>query len=520
MYHPTREEFKRKCKEGNLIPIYREILADMETPVSAFYKIGKESRYAFLLESVEGGEQLGRWSFLGSDPSIIFKSNGTDVQIIERGVEREVTGIANPLDVLEEMMSRYRPVYDETLPRFYGGAVGYLGYDMVKFFDDVSLTQMDGLEVPDSVFILTDTILVFDHVQHTIKVVSNVAADRDADAAYDEGISKVEAIIDKLKEPIRRKSKPSSSGGTHASGRLSPTGETHSGGESELTEVDGKLAEVESNFTKKDFEKGVERCKDYIRAGDAFQIVLSQRLSTPLRSDPFDVYRTMRAVNPSPYMFYLQFDDMKMAGSSPELLVQVEGEVVESRPLAGTRPRGRNQAEDEALIQELLEDPKDRAEHIMLVDLGRNDLGRVCEYGTVKVTELMEIEKYSHVIHIVSNVVGKLKNGCNQFDVLKACFPVGTVSGAPKIRAMEIIDELEPNKRGPYAGAVGYFAFSGNMDTCITIRTIIMTGGRAYMQAGAGLVADSVPENEYYETMNKAKHSLRAIEMAEAGLDS
>jgi anthranilate synthase component 1 len=497
MYHPTREEFKRRSKEGNLIPVYREILADMETPVSAFYKIGRESRYAFLLESVEGGEHLARYSFLGSDPSTIFKARSTDVQIIENGAERRVTGVSNPLDVLEELMGRYRPVYDETLPRFYGGAVGYIGYEMVKFFDDISLKCIDGLEIPDSVFLLTDTILIFDHVRHKIKVVSNVAAEGDADAAYDEAVAKVEAIIDKLREPVPRRE------GGHSEGKR-----------------EGKSIEVESNFTKERFEKAVEKCKDYIRAGDAFQIVLSQRFSAPLRSDPFDVYRALRAVNPSPYMYYLQFDDVNIAGSSPEILVRVEGDVVESRPIAGTRPRGRNQAEDETLIEELLGDPKERAEHIMLVDLGRNDVGRVCDYGTVKVTELMAIEKYSHVMHIVSNIVGKLRAGCNQFDVLKACFPVGTVSGAPKIRAMEIIDELEPTRRGPYAGAVGYFSFSGNLDTCITIRTIVMTGGRAYMQAGAGLVADSVPENEYYETVNKARHSLRALELAEAGLDS
>lgn len=493
MYYPTKEEFIRRSGFGNLVPVYRDIIADMETPVSAYRKIAR-GKYSFLLESVEGGERLARYSFLGTDPFLVFKSKGRDVQIIQRMRADKVAleQGQDPLHVLKNLLSKYKWVDDPTLPRFCGGAVGYIGYDMVRFFEELPDDTVDDLNIPDCFFIFTDIFVVFDHLKHRLKVICNPEVGSDPATTYDLAVEKIEEIVQRLRQPLSLSEKPA--------------------------EVPYDL-KPSANMTQEEYEKAVEIAKEYIRAGDVIQVVLSQRLSTPLSADPFDVYRALRSVNPSPYMYYLSYDDIKLIGSSPEILVTEDRGVVTTRPIAGTRPRGKNDEEDKALEKELLADEKERAEHIMLVDLGRNDIGRVCKYGTVTVDELMVIERYSHVMHIVSNVRGQLADGLDQFDVLRATFPAGTVSGAPKIRAMEIIEELEPTKRGTYAGAIGYFSFSGNMDTCITIRTILVKDGIAYMQAGAGIVADSVPELEYRECMNKAGALMKAIELAEKGLD-
>ena len=494
MYQPSFEEFKVLAGQGNLIPVYREILADLETPVSAFLKVGGGD-YAFLLESVEGGEKWARYCFLGAEPSLVFRSKGRHITIEGEGKREEREG--DPLEVLKEILGAYRPVQVEGLPRFYGGAVGYMGYDMVRFFERLPERTEDDLSLPDSVFLLTDTLLIFDHVSQKIKVVANVKLEGvDAEAAYREAIAKIEALVEKLQGEVPA---PASTG-------------DHAGAESSALTVG-------SNFTDKEFEKAVTQVKEFIRTGEVIQVVLAQRLEAPLASSPFDVYRALRIINPSPYMFYLKLKDLELVGSSPEVLVRLEGDRIEVRPIAGTRPRGATEEEDQALAEELLRDEKERAEHIMLVDLGRNDIGRVARKGTVEVNELMIIERYSHVMHIVSNVRGQIEDGMDAFDLMRACFPAGTVSGAPKVRAMEIIEELEPTRRGPYAGAVGYFGYSGNMDTCIAIRTLVLTGGRAYLGVGAGVVADSVPEREYQETLNKARALLRAMEFAQVNLN-
>ncbi|RMF88293.1 MAG: anthranilate synthase component I [Nitrospinota bacterium] len=492
MYHPSFETFRAKAEQGNLIPVYREILADLETPVSAFLKIDT-GEYSFLLESVEGGEKWARYSFLGSSPAIIFQSKGHQVTVLYRDGRQETEETADPLGALRTLMARYRPVTVEGLPRFFGGAVGYLSYDMVRFFEELPATAVDDLQIPDAFFVITDTLLIFDNVQHKIKVVSNVFLqdDQDLEAAYNEAKERIDEIIAQLRKPVPELLPPSDSSST---------------------------GEIRSNFKQEEFESIVRRAKEYIAAGDIFQVVLAQRLEVDLDVHPFNVYRALRTINPSPYMFYLKFGAVKLIGASPEVLVRLEKPWVEVRPIAGTRPRGRTEEEDRLIAQELLADPKERAEHIMLVDLGRNDVGRVAVLGSVEVNELLIIEKYSHVMHLVSNVRGLLAEGKDCYDVIRACFPAGTLSGAPKIRAMEIIEELEPTRRGPYGGAVGYFSFSGNMDTCITIRTLTVVGNTAYLGAGAGIVADSIPENEYQETMNKARALLKAIEMAREGL--
>jgi anthranilate synthase component I len=490
MYYPSFDEFKAKAGRGNLIPVYREIMADMETPVASFLKLDR-GEFSFLLESVEGGEKWGRYCFLGGEPSIIFQSKGSRVEITRNGHSEVLEGV-DPLDVLKRLMGEYHPVEVEGLPRFFGGAVGYLTYDMVRFFERLPDQTFDDLNVPDSMFMITDTIVIFDHMLQKIKVVSNALVDGPPEKAYQQAIVKIEQLIARLRQSTA--SRPA---------RQLPSGP--------LT--------LTSNFTKGTYERVVERAKEYIRAGDIIQVVPSQRLEASIDVDPFDIYRALRTVNPSPYMFYLKFRDLRLVGSSPEVNVRLEGSLIELRPLAGTRRRGRNVAEDLEITAELMQDPKERAEHIMLVDLGRNDVGRVSKIGSVKVTELLQVEKYSHVMHLVSHVVGELAEGKDCYDVMRATFPQGTVSGAPKIRAMEIIEELEPTKRGPYAGAVGYFSYSGNMDTCIALRTMTVKGNRAYLQAGGGVVADSIPELEYEETLNKARALMRAIELARAGIE-
>ncbi|MBI3327543.1 MAG: anthranilate synthase component I [Nitrospinae bacterium] len=490
MYFPPLDEFKAKAGQGNLVPVYREIMADLETPVSAFLKLDR-GEYSFLLESVEGGEKWGRYCFLGGEPSIIFQSKGSRVEITREG-RCEVQEGVDPLDVLRRVMRTYRPVEVEGLPRFFGGAVGYLSYDMVRFFERLPALAVDDLHLPDSLFMITDTLVIFDHMQQKIKVVSNALVDGSAEEAYQQATAKIDQLITRLRRPL-----PPQPSRNRAADALP----------------------FASNFSKEAYERVVERAKEYIRAGDIIQVVPSQRFQTQLDVAPFDIYRALRTVNPSPYMFYLKLRDLMLVGSSPEVMVRLEGSLIESRPIAGTYRRGRTTAEDAEIAAELLRDPKERAEHIMLVDLARNDVGRVAKIGSVHVPELLVIEKYSHVMHLVSHVVGELAAGKDCFDVMRATFPHGTVSGAPKIRAMHIIEELEPTKRGPYAGAVGYFSFSGNMDTCIALRTLTVKGDMAYLQAGGGVVADSVPEKEYEETLNKAQALRRAIELARAGIE-
>jgi anthranilate synthase component 1 len=473
VYQPTLDKVRKLAKQGNLVPVYREIMADLETPVSAYLKIARGD-YSFLLESVEGGEQLARYSFLGTEPSLILKT------------DRE-----NPVDPLlpiEGALGRFQLVPVSGLPRFHGGMVGYLGYEVARYFERLPSPDPDPLGLPESVMMLVDSLLVFDHLTHKIKVVSHAHLDGDVESAYHEATRKIDSLVARLSQPIPTQlPMPARSSASQAS----------------------------SNLTRSRFEAGVAQAKEYIYAGDIIQAVLSQRLAKPIKAHPFALYRALRSLNPSPYMYYLQLGDFHIVGSSPELLVRVEDGIVSTHPIAGTRPRGKSPAQDVALAEELRYDEKERAEHIMLVDLGRNDIGRVSEPGTVEVSQLMDIERYSHVMHLVSHVRGKLKAGLTQFDALRACFPAGTVSGAPKIRAMEIIAELEPDKRGPYAGAVGYFGFSGNMDTAITIRTSVIKDGVAYVQAGAGIVADSIPEREYQESLSKAQALLMAIEQAE-----
>jgi len=492
------EAFRVLAREHNLIPVYREILGDLHTPVSAFHKLD-DGRFAYLLESVEGGESVGRYSFMGGAPSVVLRTRGREVTVERQGQAetRLLDEGEDPLHVLRALMRDYRVARVPGLPKFYGGAVGYMSYDTVRFFERLPDAPPDDLNLPDCYFVFTDVCVIFDHVRHRILVICNAHVDGDPDAAYQRALAKIDDLIAQLQRPEDR-----------------PLGLLPGGG--------ANGAPVESNFTHEGFLAAVKRGKEYITAGDVIQVVLSQRLrrelSPALRAQPFNLYRALRYLNPSPYMYYLSYGDLKIIGSSPERLVSEEGGEVITRPIAGTRPRGRNAEEDAALAADLLADAKERAEHIMLVDLGRNDLGRVCAYGSVEVNELMLIEHYSHVMHIVSNVRGALRPELDHFDVLRACFPAGTVSGAPKIRAMEIIDELEPTRRGPYAGAIGYFSFEGNMDTAITIRTIVVTDGAAYVQVGAGIVADSVPENEYQETLNKARALLKALELAERGL--
>lgn len=491
--YPSLEEFKNMSKEGNLIPIYSEILADVETPVSAFKKIGK-NEYSFLLESVEGGEKWARYSFIGFDPALIFKSKGRRVEIIKDGKPERIEDTDNPLNILREIMSTYRLVEVEGLPRFIGGAVGYLSYDMVRFIEHLPDQTIDDLNIFDSIFLITETILIFDNLSNTIKIVCNVHVDNEenTEVAYKRAQDKIETIISLLRKPY---SFP------------------------EIESYGDEPVKVTSNMEPEYFKNIVNKAKEYITAGDIIQVVLSHRFQTKLKGDPFNNYRALRRVNPSPYMYYLSFDDLIIVGASPEVLVRVEGDNIELRPIAGTRPRGKNEEEDEWLQKDLLKDPKEIAEHVMLVDLGRNDVGRVSKMGSVEATEFLVIEKYSHVMHIVSNVKGVLEPGRDCFDVLQACFPAGTVSGAPKVRAMEIIEELESSKRGPYAGAVGYFSFSGNMDFCIVIRTMLIKNNTIYFQAGSGIVADSQPENELQETVNKAKAIVKALQMVKEGLE-
>ena len=477
MYYPTLEEVKRHKKDGNLIPIYCELVADLETPVSAFLKVS-QGGYSFLLESVEGGEQLARYSFIGTEPYKVLVTRGEDK--------------TDPLPLIAEELGKYKMVPVSGLPRFCGGAVGYLAYETVTRFEELPSPDRDPLGLPESLFMFLDSMLIFDHVTHKIKVLSHVRLDGDIEAAYQKAVERIDNLAARLRQPLPP--------GRHTRAAAHPV----------------NSYQLSSNLSKEEFRAGITKIKQYITAGEAIQVVLSQRLAQPTDVAPFEIYRALRTINPSPYMFFLDFTDFQIIGASPEILVRVEDGIVTTRPLAGTRPRGKSPAEDLRLEQELRGDDKERAEHIMLVDLGRNDIGRVSEPGTVAVSELMDVERYSHVMHLVTHVQGKLRRDMSALDALRACFPAGTVSGAPKIRAMEIIAELEQEKRGPYAGAVGYFSFSGNMDMAIAIRTMVVKNGTAYVQAGCGIVYDSVPEREYEETMNKARALLKAISQAES----
>jgi len=486
----SRESFRELARLGNLIPLYREIIADMETPVSAFYKIDTGD-HSFLFESVEKGNKFARYSFLGASPHLIFQARGKNITLREGKNERTYAIADDPLHELERLMGNYRPVPVEGLPLFSGGAVGYLGFEAVTEFEPtVPRAKKDDLNVPDAYFFITDTLLIFDHLERRIKIVANahVSDPTHADVAYDEAVAKIGELESRLARAVP--------------GRLLPV----------FTDVEP--LEPSINMTRDEYIRMTEAMQEYIRAGDIFQVVPSQRFEVPFDATAVDLFRALRLINPSPYMFILKLGGMALVGSSPELHVRCEEGKVQIRPIAGTRPRGKTPEEDDALTTELLADPKERAEHVMLVDLARNDVGRVCKFNTVRLTDFMITERYSHVMHIVSNVEGELNPGHSAYDVMRATFPAGTVSGSPKIRAMQIIADMEPTCRGTYAGAVGYFGFSGNLDSCIAIRTILLKDGKAYLQAGGGLVADSTPLGEYQESINKAKAGLKALAMA------
>ena len=482
---PTFSEFKQMAQAGNLVPVYQEFLADTETPVSAYLKL-KDDSYTYLLESAEGGKQWGRYSFIGCRPYLRAISYDSHMEIHEGREKKVLNDVENPLDVLRNLSAKFKPVTVRGLPPFQGGLVGFFNYDLIRKWESLpSISAADRMH-PEAVFIACRLLIIFDHFTHTINVVAFAHHEEDADlkAAYERACREVAQTAVKLQNPLPPDSK---------NGAL-------------------MLSDLKPNFSKADFEDAVRKAKEYIAAGDAIQVVLSQKFSGTVSGEDFALYRSLRSVNPSPYMFYLNFGDIKLIGASPEILVRLTDGKIELRPIAGTRPRGATPEEDQALEKDLVADPKERAEHIMLVDLGRNDVGRVAAPGSVRVPRLMEIERYSHVMHIVSRVEGTLKSSADCFELFMSAFPAGTVSGAPKIRAMEIISELEPGPRGPYAGAVGYFGFNGNMDFCITIRTITIFKDHLSVQVGAGIVADSSPENEYEETLKKAGAMFKAIE--------
>ncbi len=487
---PDFDAFSKAAVDVDLVPVYRRLVSDSLTPVSAFRKIDCGS-CSCLFESVIGGERVGRYSFLATDPYMTLEAFQDQVTV-RTANETKSFASRDPLAELEKRVSSVRAATFPDLPPFSSGAVGYAGYDVVRYTENLPAAPKDDRKLPDLSFAFYDQMVVFDHITKTIIVVAMAHIDSgDLHEAYENACAKIDTIVAQLSSP-----------------------ESTIAIEDISTEHEHDIP-YESNFLKTDFESAVEKCVNYIRAGDIFQVVISQRLEMSIESHPFEIYRTLRVVNPSPFMFYLKAHDTILVGSSPEVMVRVENGMITVRPLAGTRKRGETEAEDHALADELLADPKERAEHVMLVDLGRNDIGRVSRFRSVELSDTMTIERYSHVMHITSNVTGQLEEDKNAFDALRACLPAGTVSGAPKVRAMQIIDELEPHRRGPYAGAVGYADFGGNMDTCIALRTLVIQKNRAYVQAGAGIVADSLPENEYQETLNKARGLLKAIAITE-----
>ena len=511
-YSPNLSEFRAAAAKGSLVPVYRELVCDGDTPVSAYARFGRRP-YTFLLESVVGGEKWAAYSFIGVGARAVLTARGGRYEIVRFDVENggavtreegESPG-GDPTRVLGALLAGFRPVPQPGLPRFFGGAVGYLGYDVARAFEQLPSLRPDSLGLPDACFIVTDTLLIFDNLRQTVKVVANAVVDslENTDHAYASACARIDELVAALMLP--------------APG-LRPI-------DPRPSEAFGEVAtDMQSNTTREAYKASVDRAKEYILAGDVFQVVVSQRFEAPRGgADPFDVYRALRVVNPSPYMFHLDFGDAQVTGASPEVLVRVaeadtgSKKTVWVRPIAGTRPRGRTLEEDARLEAELRSDLKERAEHVMLIDLGRNDVGRVARVGTVRVEEQMVVERYSHVMHLVSQVAGEMAPGIDALDVLRACFPAGTLTGAPKIRAMEIIEELEPVRRGVYGGAVGYLSFGGNLDVAIAIRTLLTKGERVYVQAGAGIVADSDPDSEYEESVNKARAVVRALAMARPG---
>ena len=494
---PSLEQIENLRSEGNVVPVYKSVVADFLTPVSAFLRLRAGRSRAFLLESVEGGEKLARYSFLGCDPFLVLTLGGPPPGAPVHGSEHRhyiADERAAFFKDLRTTMARFRSVSIPGLPPFTGGAVGYFGYGMVRLIEDIPETAIDDLGIGDATMMFFRSILAFDHVRNQIHIISNVFLDQEGETAaeqYSRAVREIESLETTLSKPIDL-----------------PVAEKRAG-----------AIDIRSNFAREDYLAAIRKAKDYITAGDIFQVVLSQRFEVDLPSEPFEIYRALRIINPSPYMYFLQMPDFAVVGASPEVLVRVQGRHATYRPIAGTRPRGSDESEDRALAAELEADEKERAEHIMLVDLGRNDLGRVSKYGTVRVDDLMIIERYSHVMHIVSSLAGELRDDVDRFDALMACFPAGTVSGAPKIRAMQIIDEQEPTKRGVYSGAVLYADFSDNLDSCIAIRTLVAKDGKGYIQAGGGIVADSDPAAEYMETVNKASAVVRAIELAGRGFE-
>jgi len=486
MIVPSKTEFAALAKSGKLVPVYREVFADLDTPVSAFLKVD-DGPYSFLLESVEGGEKWGRYSLLGSRPSKVFMARGDKAELREGGTVTALPG--HPLDELAALLKRHQAVPLPGLPRAAGGAIGYLGYDTVRWFEKIPARTRDDLGLPDAIFLFGDVVSVFDNLAHTLKVVTHAHGGSDPGAAYDAAVSRIESEVTRLRRALPWKD---AERGTTA-------------------------PEPETTIAADQYRRAVDTAKEHIRAGDIFQVVLSHRMSVPVQQPAFQAYRALRVANPSPYLYFLKLGGLSLVGSSPEALVRRTEGVVEVRPIAGTRPRGRGPEEDRRLEEELRADEKERAEHVMLVDLGRNDVGRVAEYGTVETNEYMNVERYSQVMHLVSNVRGRARPGLEPLEVVRACFPAGTVTGAPKVRAMEIVEDLEPVRRGPYAGAVGHFDFHGNLDLCIAIRTLVYANGRAYWGAGAGIVADSDPDREWQETLSKGRALWTAVERAERG---
>jgi anthranilate synthase component 1 len=486
MIVPSRSDFRALARGGKLVPVYREVFADHDTPVSAFRKID-DGGFAFLLESVEGGEKWGRFSLLGARPSLVFVARGERCEILRGG--QSTPCARHPMVELQELLDQHQAVALPGLPRFCGGAVGFFGYDAVRWFERIPAHTRQDLVHPDAVFLFGDVVSVFDNLTHTLKVVTHAHGEPDPDRAYDAAVARLDGEVERLKRPI-------------AWTEPGPGAEP---------------AEPDSSTTRDQFLGAVERAKEHIRAGDIFQVVLAHRMSARVTRPAFETYRALRVTNPSPYMYFLRLGEFSLVGSSPEVLVRRSDGQVEVRPIAGTRPRGRGVDEDRRLEEELCASEKERAEHVMLVDLGRNDVGRVAEYGTVETNEYMKVERYSQVMHLVSNVRGRARAQLKPLDVVRACFPAGTVSGAPKVRAMEIIEDLEPVRRGPYAGAVGHFDYHGNLDLCIAIRTLVYSGGMAHWGVGAGIVADSEPEREWEETLNKGRALWMAVQRAERG---
>ena len=489
-YNPTSKEFKQLSKEYNLIPIYKEIRADLDTPLSIYLKLAKNS-YSFLLESITGGENLARYSIIGINPRKIIKTG-----------KNEKHGEVDPLIEVKNEINSYKVPEIKKLPPFTGGAVGYISYDSVSYFEDTVIKNKKGdLEVPESIFLLTESLVVFDHVKQTIFIIvyTKINNDNNSEKTYKKAVKNIDKIIEQINKPVPKNF------------NVSLDIEKESSREQ-------LIEQYEKNMTKEQYSEAVQKCIDNIYSGEIIQVVFSQRLSKKTEASAIDIYRCLRTINPSPYMFIFNFEDFQIIGASPELLIKANNEEISVHPIAGSRPRGKNEKEDNLISNELISDEKELAEHLMLLDLGRNDVGRVAKPGTVKVTQKMEIEKYSHIMHIVSNVVGKLDKKYDQFDAMRAAFPAGTVSGAPKVRAMQLISELEPEKRGPYSGGVGYFSYNGNMDTCIAIRTLILKDKTVYLQAGGGIVADSIIENEYQETLHKMQALIGAIDDAERGI--